>query len=251
MKPPALLIAVLLAVLVSGSDVLAWAPETRMRMVEDALKLMPRSLRTVLRSHEAEILRGALEPLTEEGTAPHLPPSVSGTLPGEIARRSQAVIAAVEEQKSFSEVARRFGALSHFVADAGFPPAAGGKDGAGRYGHFSDLVKSRHPKIRFVFYGHEDEDLERDDLEAFTLRILERAARQDAELARTYSVAGDPPNPALFDDRSVPFAVASLAYSKTVTDIVRSWLDAWERAHGDMGRTPYLKRNRQGKRSEP
>jgi hypothetical protein len=67
-----------------------------------------------------------------------------------------------------------------------------------------------------------------------------RARDEDRELARAYSLAGDPPSPAAFDDRSIPFAVGSLAYSHTVTDIVRAWLAAWRLGGGDVGRTPYL-----------
>ncbi len=70
--------------------------------------------------------------------------------------------------------------------------------------------------------------------------MLNRAAAEDTELARTYARAGDPPNPALFDDRSVPFAVASLSYSHTFTDIVNVWLAAWSRGGGDMDAIPYF-----------
>jgi hypothetical protein len=34
--------------------------------------------------------------------------------------------------------------------------------------------------------------------------------------------------------------VASLQYSRTVTDVARVWLAAWAQAHGDLTRTPYL-----------
>jgi hypothetical protein len=249
MRPTARCTAILLVFLAACAGTGAWSPETRIRMADDALNMMPRSLRTVLGKHRQAILRGALEPLAEEGTAPHLPPSVHGTLPAEVARRSVAVVAAVERRRPFSEVARRFGALSHFVADAGFPPLAGGSAGADHYDHFSDLVRTRQDKIRFVFYGHENGDLDSGGLEAFTRVILERAAAQDALLAKIYAAAGDPPAPSMFDDRSVPFAIASLAYSKTVTDIVRAWLHTWENAHGDMGRTPYRNRNKKKRRS--
>ena len=47
--------------------------------------------------------------------------------------------------------------------------------------------------------------------------------------------------PSAFDDRSVPFAIGSLSYSRTVTYIVRAWLAAWDGAHGDLGRTPYMR----------
>ena len=34
----------------------------------------------------------------------------------------------------------------------------------------------------------------------------------------------------------------SLAYSRTVTLVVRAWLAAWRQAGGDVGRTPYLEK---------
>jgi len=245
MRRPALhTIALLLVLAACCTDLAAWAPETRMRMVEDAVKMMPRSLRTVLGRHEKAIMRGALAPLTEEGSSAHLPPSLDGTLPGEISRRSAALIDAVNQRKPFSEIAERFGALSHFVADAGFPPASAGREGTFRYNHFAEFVRSRQEKIPFVFYGHADGVFGRGEIASFALGIIERAAQQDAELARSYGPDGTAPIPAAFDDRSVPFAIASLAYSRTVTDIVRVWLDAWEKARGDIGRTPYLDRNR-------
>ena len=39
---------------------LAWAPETRVRMVDEAVRLMPASLRKALESHRERLLRGML-----------------------------------------------------------------------------------------------------------------------------------------------------------------------------------------------
>jgi hypothetical protein len=90
-----------------------------------------------------------------------------------------------------------------------------------------------------VFYGHDDEALAAGDWSGFARREMQRASENDRELARAYAAAGDPPDPAAFDDRSVPFAVGSLAYSRSITNIVRIWLSVWQRAEGDMGRIPY------------
>ena len=68
---------------------------------------------------------------------------------------------------------------------------------------------------------------------------MRRSRADDADLARAYAAAGDPPAESAFDERSVPFAIGSLAYSRSVTDIVRVWLTAWAEAHGDLGYTPY------------
>ena len=219
-------------------------------MTDDALLMMPQTLRMLLERHRGELRRGALEPLTSEGSAPHVAPWLGGSLIEEIERRSDLVIESVRAQKPFREVAARFGALAHFVADAGFPPAAGAAEGVDHLDHFAALVEERREKFPFVFYGHGETALDRGDLPGSVAAILERARSQNRDLLRAYREAGDVPAEWAFDDRSVPFAIASLSYSRTTTDIVRIWLETWKRAGGDLGRTPYLQRSREERRSE-
>ena len=219
----------------------AWTPATRTRIADEAIRFMPPSLRLALERYRDDVRRGMLEPLTGEDERGHRPSWDDGTLDTEIAARMDAVVRAAGKPKSFREVARAFGALAHFVSDAGFPPGAAGRPGAVRYAHFGAFCESRTPKFPLVFYGHDDPSLEADDARGFALSILEESRAADGELARAYSAAGTPPNPAAFDDRSVPFAVGSLSYSKTISYVVRAWLAAWGRAQGDLARTPYLK----------
>lgn len=214
----------------------AWTAETRVRMVDDAVKMMPRSLRTLLRVHRQALLRGALEPLATEGGPEHRP----GRLPSLAEESSDRLVQAVNGREAFSGIAGLFGGLAHVVADAGFPPLAAGDEGAGHYHDFARLVEQRMERFPLVFYGHGSFREEPLDRAGAIRRILARAVELDRRIAAIYARAGDPPPPALFDDRSVPFAVGSLSYSRTVNDIVRIWLDAWNRAHGDLGRTPYL-----------
>ena len=53
---------------------------------------------------------------------------------------------------------------------------------------------------------------------------------------RLFDETGDP---SYLDERSVPFGVASLAFSRTVTDTARVWLQSWRQAHGDLTGLPY------------
>lgn len=239
-KALAATVSTLLASAVLATPAEAWSPRTRLRMAEDAVRLMPRSLRALLAREIEAVRRGALEPMTEEGSPPHLPPWQDGTLPDEVAARSSALTAAIDDHAPFREIALAFGRLAHFVADAGYPPLAGGSGDEARYRHFEALVEGRLEKIPLVFYGHGAPLLERGDARGFALAVLEQARSEDVELARAYRAAGETPHPSAFDDRSVPFAIGSLAYSRTVTHVVNAWLDAWQRAHGDLGRTPYL-----------
>jgi hypothetical protein len=184
------------------------------------------------------MLRGALEPLTTEGGPEHAP----GRLPGRTEELSDRLVQAVNDRQPFSRIAAHFGGLAHVVSDAGFPPLAGGEAGAGHYTDFARFVEQRLDRIPLVFYGHGEFREQPLDRDGYIREVLGRAMEMNRRIAAVYARAGDPPNRALFDDRSVPFAVGSLSYSRTVNDIVTVWLDAWNRAHGDLGRTPYLKK---------
>lgn len=219
----------------------AWTPETRLRIADEAVRLMPASLRLALESHRDDVLRGVLEPMTGEDGPGHRPAADGGTLDASVADAAADLEEAVGKPLSFREVARRFGVLAHYVADSGFPPLASGSDDARRFDHFATFAQSRLAKFPLVFAGHADADLDRGDFRAFARRIAAEAAGEDAGLARSYAAAGWPPDPTAFDDRSVPFAVASLSYSRSVSYVVRAWIEAWRLSGGDLSYTPYLK----------
>jgi len=240
MKRSTLLAIVLLSSAVPASDAAAWEAETRLAMTDEAVRFMPTSLRIALERYRKDLLGGALQPLTAEGSAPHRPPWFEGSLDRQVERAAADIVAGVEQAVSFDELARRFGTLAHYVADAGFPPGAAGAGGADHYAHFAQFCESRRERFRLVFLGHGELETGESGFAALTLAALERARHEDGELARAYAKAGTPPDPSHFDDRSVPFAVGSLAYSHSVNDIVRAWLTVWKAAGGDMGRTPYL-----------
>lgn len=248
-RTPQLCFALALALAGGASPTAAWQPETRVRVADEAIRLMPESLKLALQSHRAPLLRGLLAPLTGEDGGEHRPPWAAGT-PGTLDQRVELEVAelmrALDRSAPFSEVAARFGAVAHYVMDAGFPPAMSGADGDRRHAHFSRFCESRRERFPLVFYGHDSTELEAGDVRGYAVAVMQRARAEDLMLARAYAAAGEPPNPAAFDDRSVPFAVGSLSYSRSFTDVVRVWLAAWQRAGGDMGRTPYLHRSRRG-----
>jgi hypothetical protein len=217
----------------------AWAPETRIGMVDEAVRLMPASLRAALEHHREALLRGVLEPMTAEDGPEHRPAWAAGSLDRRLAEAAETLQDLLAEPTRFDDVARGFGDVAHWVADAGFPPGASRTDGRLRYQHFSWFCEDRRERFPVVFYGHADPHLDAGDYRGFAGRVLASAGENDASLARAYAAAGDPPDPAAFDDRSVPFAVASLAYSQSMTHIVRVWIAIWDQAGGDMARIPY------------
>jgi len=239
MGGPCKLFLLAIALALPLSQAAAWTPETRLRMIDDAVRLMPESLRMALEQYREPLLRGMLDPMTGEDGPEHRPPWSEGTLDARFETEVLELIAAMRKPGPFGSVAIRLGRTAHWIADAGFPPGASREDGALRYAHFASFCESRREKFPLVFYGHDDPELQRMNWDGFALGALRLAADNDRELARAYAAAGEPPDPSFFDDRSVPFAVGSLSYSRSVTNIVRVWLAAWQQAEGDMGRTPY------------
>ena len=99
-------------------------------------------------------------------------------------------------------------------------------------------------RFPLVFYGHENDALAREDYRGYAVEVIERSRQSDRQLAYAYERFEAHEHAAAFDDRSVPFAVGSLSYSRSVNDVVRVWLTVWENAPGDMGRTPYRDPNK-------
>jgi hypothetical protein len=223
----------------------AWAPQTRVRIADEAVRFMPATLRLALEKHREPMLRGMLEPQTNEDSSRHQPLSSGGSLEHQIEAESKALLELLDKPRPFAEIAEQFGTLAHYVMDAGFPPGMSDTDGGRRYSHFAAFCEERRERFPLVFYGHQASALERGEFGAYATTIIRRARAEDRELARAYAAAGEPPDPAAFDDRSIPFAVGSLCYSRTVTDVVRVWLAIWSRAGGDVGRTPYVKSDKQ------
>jgi len=87
----------------------AWTAATRVVMVDDAIKLMPPSLRTVLEHRRNDVRRGMLEPMTQEDAAGHRPPWDGGTLPASVDGAARDLVSGSETRVSFHDVARRFG----------------------------------------------------------------------------------------------------------------------------------------------
>jgi hypothetical protein len=208
-------------------------------MTDEAVRFMPATLRLALETHREALLRGMLEPQIREDEPEHRPSWSGGSLERQVDLEARALAEMLTTRRPFGEIAQAFGRLAHYVLDAGFPPGAGNPGDPKRYRHFAGFCEDRREKFPLVFYGHQEPALKPDDFLAFAGEVAGRARDEDRELARAYAAAGDPPSPSAFDDRSVPFAIGSLCYSRSVTDLVRAWLSVWEHAGGDMGRTPY------------
>ncbi|HKY33135.1 MAG TPA: hypothetical protein VJV23_11410 [Candidatus Polarisedimenticolia bacterium] len=257
-RAPFLLAALLLAPPQASPARAAWTPAMDERVAREALRLMPASLRGLLETHMAELVAGAREAAEEQPPGRHemeagQPPPHAGARVQELA---DAAVAAVNSHKPFSELARLFGGIAHFTGDLNNPLLVCGDDPAeGRYAaRYAEYVESNLPKYPLVFYGWDDEALDALPPSAgAVLAFAERSAERARGYYRHVQAAYDPGNPhppqRRFDERSLPFGIGSLSYSRSVTDTARVWLHVWKRAHGDLRGTPYLARRKPAARA--
>ena len=150
-------------------------PRPGSRMVDDAMRLMPPSLRLVLERHRAG--RGARRssPSRTRTTAAHLAPDNAGTLDRSVASAADDLVRSIEGAQPFRQIAHRFGLLAHFVAGRRVPAwRRRARRSASRYAHFARFCESRRARFPLVFYGHDDPDLAHGDFEAFARAVSSR-----------------------------------------------------------------------------
>jgi hypothetical protein len=239
-----LLLALSLGVPLSGNSIAgsattsAWNGRSRARMVADALKVAPPVLAHLIAKH-ADSLRAGLEEATlSEGEAQHRqnnedPSSGAAAAMGVVAAKA---IAALDGHKPMTDLVYHLGVLAHLAADVSDPLLT---DPAGSHASFAadfpSYIERNLERFPAVFYGYPEGS---SPLVAEAIASAKIARGYYGHLARAYAAAGG--SSVSFDVRSIPFGVASLCYSRGVTNIARAWLHVWREAHGDLTGTRYL-----------
>ena len=234
------------AVLMTGlwaSPAGAWTDATRRRMVDDAIKMSPPALATVLERYRADLLHGMIDPLGGESGEDHRQ-HVSGgygRAAGKIEWHSQQAMTIIGQPGRLRLAIYALGTAAHYVADVNFPLNCGaGPVGDppfyGDYARYTEKMMGRFP---VVLDREPAPALAKNRLEEFGKAAALRASRYVAPIQAAYTPDGKPKSAAAFDEKSLPFGVASLSYSQAVNDIARLWAHVWQRAGGDVQGAPF------------
>jgi len=220
-----------------------WTGGARTRILRDAVRLMPLSLRTVMEANERELLAGMIEPMAAEDQPEHWqhPAGDYGSAAAQAQREATRLIGAVDEHEPLRAVVRRFGTLAHWVEDVNNPLHTADRDGALSlyYADYQRFLEQQLDRFPLAFHGYRSARLASDGPRAYLLESAERSRQYAAAVRRGYGADGRRLSAQAFDERSLPFGVGSLSFSHAVNDIVRVWLWAWEASHGDVSGTPY------------
>lgn len=219
----------------------AWTAGSDQRIAAKAAELAPNDLRIVIEKYDNEYQQGVSRAALDEGSATHqyLVLSRSGKLRERIERETAAVITMIRTNKPMSQVVLHLGAIAHYVGDANNPFHVADDDPqlTASRDDYERYFESRMMKFPTVFYGLDTNF----QLSNYLDRTFDRTATFYPLLGEEYFRFGETHDSSEFDDRSTAFGVASVCYSRAVTDIVNIYYYVWGRAGGDVRALPLLK----------
>jgi len=220
----------------------AWTRASDQRIASKAAALAPPDLAMLIERFEADYRRGLERAQADEGTESHqyFVLSRKGRLRERIERETRAAIDAVRKGEPMPSVVERLGGLVHLIADANNPFHVANDDP--RLGtsqnDYEQYFERRLSKFPTVFYGLDPQFR----LSTYLDRTFARAAKFYPLVSEEYFRDGTRRTSAAFDDRSTAFGIASISYSRAVTDVVNLYYYIWKEAGGDVRTAPAMRR---------
>ena len=219
----------------------AWTKAADQRIAMKAAQLAPADLRQLLLQFEADYKAGLADAREDEGTEAHkyFVLSRTGRLRDRIDRETAATIAMIRKGDPMREVITRMGVLAHLVADANNPFHISNDDADLGLSQkdYEQYFERRLPKFPTVFYGLDPNFRPL----AYFDRTFARSARFYPLLRQEYFRFGQRRTSSEFDDRSTAFGIASISYSRAVSDLVNLYYYIWREAGGDVRSTTVMR----------
>jgi hypothetical protein len=212
----------------------AWTRASDERIAKKSAALAPPDLRLLIERFESDYKRGLERAQAEEATDAHqfFVLSREGRLRDRIERETRATIDSIRKGDPMSHVVERLGVLVHLVADANNPFHVANDDPrlAASHNDFETYFERRLAKFPTVFYGLDPSF----HLTKYLDKTFARTAKFYPLVAEEYFRTGTRRTHTEFDDRSTAFGVASICYSRSVTDLVNLYYFIWKEAGGDV-----------------
>ena len=143
-------------------------------------------------------------------------------------------------ERAILSVSDKTGLLAHLVADANNPFHVAKDDSrlAASHNDFEQYFERKLSKFPTVFYGLDPQFR----LGTYLDKTFARTAKFYPLMSEEYFRSGERRTSAEFDDRSTAFGVASVCYSRAVTDLVNLYYYIWKEAGGDVRSAAAMRR---------
>lgn len=230
------------AVFLGSARAQAWPADLSQRIARDALKLVPQSLADVILANEAEIFAEARTSKSSPLSLVYLDlPKGRLTAPTKAALgREMAERAKALHSQDFRRAVIALGASYRLVvdlADPGLGPGLGGDVKARAIRReFYLFVAANRDKIPLVVVEPDSMRMTLDAVPGFLGGVVAQTVAQAALLRAEAQDEGRVLPHAEIDFKSPVFAVASTAYSRSMSAVAAIWIAIWRSAGGDMNR---------------
>ncbi len=220
----------------------AWPADLSQRIARDALKLVPQSLAELFLVNEGDIFAEARTSSSRVLSMVYLDlPTGRLTTPTklalgeELSERAQAL-----QGEHFRSAVVALGAMYRVAVDLADPGVGSrlGNDARAEAirREFYSFVAANRDKIPLVIVEPDSLRITLDAVPAFLGEVVAKASTQSAMLRAEGQEEGRVVPSAEIDFRSPVFAVASTAYSRSVSVVAATWIAIWRSAGGDMSR---------------
>jgi hypothetical protein len=212
----------------------AWTRASDERIAKKGATLAPPDLRMVIERFEGDYKHGIERAQSDEGSVAHhfFVLSREGELREQIEKETKRTIEMIRTGEPMSAVAERLGSLAHLVADANNPFHVANDNTRMTAAHndFEQYFERKLAKFPTVFYGLDPQFR----LSAYLDKTFTRTSKFYPLMSEEYFRNGEMRMSSEFDDRSTAFGVASVCYSRAVTDLVNLYYYIWKEAGGDV-----------------
>jgi hypothetical protein len=208
---------------------------------------MPASFRNIMLQHKEQILAGSIRP-DELPEVQHTydVDTQTGYLQQQIVALSGQIPQKISTHVPFREIAEDFGRLSHYMADLNDPLIL--KDSDRREStyrmDFAHYLEKNIDIFPWIFDGHEHPLLRKESELDYIQHIAFDTAKKYSLLGNAYYPNGSLVSSDTFDPRSLPFGIASLSFTHSISNTVQIWFYVWRKAHGDINYTPFYSKRK-------
>lgn len=212
-----------------------WSPATYRAVCLDALKLMPSSLRGIFLLHQQKLLQGLQHQSPQTAQINHL-----------INRQTDKIVSMIDGKEKFAQICFQFGNLCRLASDMNNPLFMDSQDPEENlyYDNFIILTEKNLQNFVLTFDGYESNLLEKNKLNNYIKNTLEQSEELYPYFRQFMLLNGHPLEVSAFTPRSIPFALASICYCRSVGTTANLWLYTWKRAHGDLTETPFYSKKK-------
>ena len=220
-------------------SVWSWPKTAYRNMVHDTLRVIPPRLSQVLISRDDAIYNGMINIRSDTATVfarNETPAKIPNDLLDDVNNRIERIVLMLNQHNSFDDIGYELGHLLRIAIDVCDPGIVGSGEPELQQviSEYYRFVDSNLNKIPFVY----DKRLPSPVAGAYVRELLTQAVKETSDsvtnIADSFWKKGRLVSASALDLQSVPYAEASLSYSRGVTAAAYLWVLVWSKANGDF-----------------